>query len=219
MQKRIIKYKGKEITVQYDVNRCIHARKCVEGLPDVFDPKKKPWITPDEASAENLADVIESCPTGALHYRIKSSSRVETAPSGNRISLQPNGPVYFYGDIEIQDADGNILLEDTRLALCRCGGAENKPLCDNSHKKINFRAGTEADLTKMPEEPADNPQGRLVLKLMKNGPVLVEGNYTIESETISPHTSSKSIALCRCGESSTKPFCDGTHRTNGFEAL
>ncbi|MEX0905679.1 MAG: CDGSH iron-sulfur domain-containing protein [Balneolaceae bacterium] len=220
MQQRTILYNGKEITVQYDVNRCIHARKCVEGLPDVFDPKQKPWISPDNAPPGNLVDVIETCPTGALHYEMKSSSnRSEKSPSKNRISLQPDGPIYIYGDIEIQDADGNTLLEDTRIALCRCGTAENKPLCDNSHKKINFRAGTEADLTKMPAVPAETQKGRLVLKLMKNGPVLVEGNYTIESETISPHTSSKSIALCRCGESSTKPFCDGTHKTNGFEAL
>lgn len=217
MQKRILTYEGEEITVRYDVKRCIHAERCIHGLPEVFDPGNKPWISPDEAAAQDIANVVEICPTGALHYEMKSSERAETAPSRNRISLQPDGPIYFYGDIEVQDADGSTLLEDTRVALCRCGAAENKPLCDNSHKKIKFRAGTDADLSIMPETPPGNPD-RLVLKLQKNGPILVKGNYTMESETIGIHTSSKRISLCRCGESSTKPFCDGTHKTNGFEA-
>lgn len=217
MKKKIHTYEGEDITVTYDVKRCIHAARCVRGLPEVFEPGKRPWITPDEASAQNVADVIESCPTGALHYEMKSSDRHETPASKNRVSLQKDGPVYLYGNIEIQDAEGTTLLEDTRVALCRCGASQNKPLCDNSHKEANFKADTDADTENIPEKSADGHE-RLILKVMENGPVLVEGSYTLESDSIEPHPANKNIALCRCGGSSNKPYCDGTHKKIGFQS-
>lgn len=216
MQKKILTYQGKEIKVSYDLKRCIHAANCVSGLPDVFDPDKKPWITPDQASPNKVADVIETCPTGALHYEIKSSDRTETEPSKNRVSLQNDGPVYFYGDIEIQDHEGNTLLVDTRAAMCRCGATGNGPLCDNSHKKIDFNAHTDADRSKLPETESGK-HDKLVIKMMKDGPAILEGTYTVESDTFQPQTSNKGVALCRCGGSSSKPFCDGTHKEIGFK--
>jgi CDGSH-type Zn-finger protein/uncharacterized Fe-S cluster protein YjdI len=218
MQKKIHTYESDEITVTYDVKRCIHAGECVRGVPSVFNTQKKPWVQPDNAPAGAIADVIEKCPTGALHYQVKKGKRTEKAPSKNRIVLRPNGPVYLYGDLEFQDADGNTLLEDTRAAFCRCGASENKPLCDNSHQDISFRTGATADTSAMPVASEDN-HDRIILKLMKNGPALVEGTYTLESPGMEPHTSSKNIALCRCGGSSNKPFCDGTHKKNGFISL
>ena len=216
MQKKILKYEGEEITVNYDLKRCIHAEKCVDGLPSVFDPDKRPWINPDEASAEKVADVIETCPTGALHYEMKKSTRVEKPSSKNRIKLSADGPVYFFGDIEVQDHEGNTVLEDTRFALCRCGVSGNKPACDNSHEEIEWSAGTDADKSKMPEINEEK-HDKLLIKLMKNGPAILEGSYTMESPEIGEHTSDKGVALCRCGASSTKPFCDGTHKETGFE--
>jgi CDGSH-type Zn-finger protein len=38
------------------------------------------------------------------------------------------------------DPDGNVIREDTRLALCRCGGSANKPFCDGTHLKIGFES-------------------------------------------------------------------------------
>ena len=216
MEKKILNYEGKEITVSYDLKRCIHAAECVKGLPSVFDPDKKPWVNPDEASAEKVADVIEKCPTGALQYKMKNSDRVEKPSSKNRIKLSADGPVYFFGDIEVLDHEGNTVLEDTRFALCRCGASGNKPACDNSHKEISWSADTSADKSKMPEIEEEK-HNKLLIKLMKNGPAILEGSYTMESPEIGEHTSDKGVALCRCGASSTKPFCDGTHKDIGFE--
>lgn len=56
----------------------------------------------------------------------------------------------------------------------------------------------------------------VTIKLIKDGPYLVEGVVTIKTadgetkEYTNPH-------LCRCGGSSNKPFCDGTHRKIGFK--
>ncbi len=218
MKEKILTYNGDDITVTYDIKRCIHAANCVDGLPEVFDPERKPWIDANEAPGNKIADVIETCPTGALQYKMKASERTETPPSHNRISLQEDGPVYMYGDIEVQDHEGNVVLNDTRFAFCRCGASGNKPACDNSHKKIEFQADTAADSAKLPDPAGKGENGqKLIVKLMKDGPAILEGTYTVESETIDPATSDKGIALCRCGESGTKPFCDGSHKAAGFK--
>ena len=60
MEEDVHEYSGEEIEVSYDVNRCIHARERVRGLPEVFDP--------DDAPAEAVASVVTQCPTGALHF-------------------------------------------------------------------------------------------------------------------------------------------------------
>ncbi len=215
MKKKEFKYTNDKIKITYDLNRCIHAGECVRGLRAVFDPDRKPWIEPDNANPEQIADVIEKCPTGALHYEMLNSDRSEKPSARNRIILKEDGPIYFFGDIEVQDYEGNTLLEDTRFAFCRCGASSNKPACDNSHKEIDFNADVNADKSKMPEI-ADHDQGKLIIKLMKNGPAILEGNYTMVSESIGEHTSNKGVALCRCGGSATKPFCDGAHKNNGF---
>lgn len=216
MQKKILTYESDEIKVTYDLKRCIHAAECIKGLPDVFDPNKKPWVQPGNSTSEAVANVIEKCPTGALHYEMKMSDRKEKPSSKNRVQLTQDGPVYFFGDIEVRDHDGNTVLKDTRFALCRCGASANKPACDKTHKKIEWRAGVDADTSKMPEIEEEE-HDKLIIKLMKDGPAILDGSYTMESSSIGEHTSDKGVALCRCGASSTKPFCDGTHKEIGFE--
>lgn len=217
MESKIHTYENDEIEVRYDVNRCIHAKECVKGLRSVFNPDKRPWIQPDEAAAENVAHIVEQCPTGALHYHFKSNYQDEQKPLKNTISVAPDGPVYVRGDIEVQDHEGNILLNDTRFALCRCGLSKNKPACDNTHVDENFEAPSAINPGSLKQKNGtDYQSGKLVLKLMKDGPVLVEGSYEIYSETSQPRQCSKNIALCRCGQSSNKPFCDGSHKDVGF---
>ena len=44
MSGKIREYSSDGITVTYDAKRCIHAAECVHGVPEVFDPERKPWI-------------------------------------------------------------------------------------------------------------------------------------------------------------------------------
>ncbi len=55
---------------------------------------------------------------------------------------------------------------------------------------------------------------------LKNGPYLVDGEIELTDPTgAKVDTSGKpKVALCRCGASVTKPFCDGTHSKLGFQA-
>jgi CDGSH-type Zn-finger protein len=59
------------------------------------------------------------------------------------------------------------------------------------------------------------------IKVLDNGPLLIEGSVTVkdaEGNKFSIDPGKPSIALCRCGGSANKPFCDGAHRACGFAA-
>ncbi|MEM7344548.1 MAG: CDGSH iron-sulfur domain-containing protein [Chloroflexota bacterium] len=57
------------------------------------------------------------------------------------------------------------------------------------------------------------------IKAMKGGPCVIMGSATyIDADGNEQTTPGKAIALCRCGQSANKPFCDGTHSAAGFEA-
>lgn len=66
-------YKGKKITVHYDEEVCIHAAKCINNQPAVFDVRSRPWVNSDRADAENVKRTIRLCPSGALSYEISES--------------------------------------------------------------------------------------------------------------------------------------------------
>ncbi|MBN2731339.1 MAG: CDGSH iron-sulfur domain-containing protein [Balneolaceae bacterium] len=218
MEEKIHRYESNNIEIQYDLNRCIHARECVKGLRAVFNPEKRPWIQPDNATIEEIVDVVERCPTGALHYRLKTKNKKEQPPDKNTINVVPDGPVYFRGDIEVQDHENNVVLTDTRFALCRCGLSANKPACDNTHVNSEFEASAAINAESLKEKEKNDTPDKLVIKLMKNGPALLDGSYEIYSEVSEPQQCSKNIALCRCGASDNKPFCDGSHKEIGFES-
>ncbi len=54
----------------------------------------------------------------------------------------------------------------------------------------------------------------------ENGPYIVRGKVTVLDADGNEHDTGgrRSIALCRCGASTKKPFCDGTHSKVGFAA-
>ena len=52
-----------------------------------------------------------------------------------------------------------------------------------------------------------------------NGPYLIQGGVTLLDGEGNPYQVDKMIALCRCGHSNTKPFCDGSHEHVKFAAM
>ena len=77
-------YENDEIQVFWNPNNCQHAGKCARGIPGVFDPKRRPWIDLSMASAEEIAAVIDQCPSGALQYELKNPVTIEFDKEGNR---------------------------------------------------------------------------------------------------------------------------------------
>ncbi|MEQ9308190.1 MAG: CDGSH iron-sulfur domain-containing protein [Balneolaceae bacterium] len=218
MDSKIYSYKNKDVEVTWDKKRCIHAKECVHGLPNVFDISKNPWIDPDNTTnLKDLKKVIEACPTGALHYNFTNNENSESPDNTNTLLIATDGPLYARGDIHIVDMEDHLIMQDTRVAFCRCGASSNKPFCDNSHIEENFKAGTAFNPERLELEPSSETGGKLTAKLVPNGPVVVEGNYTLNGGDKKTKTKKK-MSFCRCGASSNKPFCDGSHRDIDFKA-
>ena len=56
------------------------------------------------------------------------------------------------------------------------------------------------------------------IKVTAAGPLLIEGNFTLENKGELSDMKAKVTALCRCGQSANKPFCDGSHRKVAFDS-
>ncbi|MGE0090441.1 MAG: (4Fe-4S)-binding protein [Bacteroidales bacterium] len=54
------------------------------------------------------------------------------------------------------------------------------------------------------------------IQIMKNGPAIISGSFTIKDFTGISLQKASAIALCRCGHSNNMPFCDGSHNKSGF---
>ena len=226
----------------------------------------------------------------------RKQTKKETSNDGFKIKVFKNGPYLVSGGVPLAkqiigiDAEGysyewregTLYPSQENYALCRCGQSKNKPFCDGTHIKVNFRgtemasrepyenqaekidgpaleltdvqelcaaarfcdrAGGVWNLTKQSgdseakriaiEEAGNCPSGRLVVwdkegKAIEpkfepsiglvedpqegmNGPIWVRGGIPIESADGSTYEIRNRVALCRCGKSSNKPFCDGSH--------
>lgn len=64
----IKKYDAGEITIIWQPGLCQHSGVCTKMLPAVYNPAKKPWITPNAATTSQLREQLKACPSGALSY-------------------------------------------------------------------------------------------------------------------------------------------------------
>ena len=138
--------------------------------------------------------------------------------SGNSIMVRPDGPLICKSDADIilQDADAKIILKDKEFALCRCGLSKNKPFCDGTHKTKELKmTQTFNDERK---EDINGIVGDLIITVKTNAMYSIKGPVTIFSRDGLSKTTRTKAALCRCGFSEQKPFCDAKHKKCGFIA-
>ncbi len=211
---KVFKYDGKRATVSWHGRLCIHVGECGRAKGELFVAGRKPWCQPDVTTDEEVEDVVLRCPTGSLTVDYEDGSRAETADSHNTVHVAYNGPLFVRGDLDIADAPDNAPGLNFRAALCRCGKSANKPYCDNSHEKAEFRDyGAVGDLGDAEVERG----GSLAIQVLKGGPLACKGNVTIYNSSGRESFKGKKAFLCRCGASKNKPFCDGEHKNIGFE--
>jgi len=135
----IKEYKNGDLTVIWKPNKCIHAAECVKRLPEVYNPKAKPWIKAENASIEALKEQIKACPSGALSYKMESQTNQEEVHLETKIDALQNGPLLVYGTLHVTHSNGEKEVKNKTTAFCRCGASKNKPYCDGSHKIIEFK--------------------------------------------------------------------------------
>ncbi|HDZ41366.1 MAG TPA: hypothetical protein ENH59_06785 [Bacteroidetes bacterium] len=151
------KYKNKDITVYWKPSSCIHASECTHGLPEVFNPDKKPWINMDGSHTEKIIEVVDKCPVDALTWKWNDDKKNETVGeehpnhiknrgrallknddtgSGSEtvIKIMENGPCIITGGFILERNNGSRSKFSGTLSLCRCGKSKLKPFCDGSHR-------------------------------------------------------------------------------------
>lgn len=130
-------YSNGEVTVVWEPGKCIHSEICKNGLPNVFRPNERPWISTEAASSEELITQINKCPSGALSYYKNGEENQIIMENETKVDVMKNGPLLVHGTIEVTN-DGNTETKEKTTAFCRCGGSNNKPYCDGSHSKNGF---------------------------------------------------------------------------------
>jgi CDGSH-type Zn-finger protein len=127
------------------------------------------------------------------------------------VRVRENGPLAFHAELAIRGEPAAL-----RATLCRCGASQRKPFCDGSHTGAAFKASGEPPTQESTALAARN--GALAVTPLRNGPLKVDGPLEVVSGTGRTVTRATVNFFCRCGASSNKPFCDGTHKTIGFTA-
>jgi uncharacterized Fe-S cluster protein YjdI len=121
-------YRAQAVTVTFEAGRCLHAAECVRGLPEVFDTGRRPWIRPDGAAAEDVAEVVRRCPSGALQYQLAHGAG-EAPERPTRITRGPAGQLTVRGELLVDTVQGPRA--ETRVVLCGCGQSGLQPYCDH----------------------------------------------------------------------------------------
>ncbi|MFQ5344445.1 MAG: CDGSH iron-sulfur domain-containing protein [Mariprofundus sp.] len=211
---RIHRYEGEEIIVEFDLSRCIHSGDCTRDLPEVFSTGRSGrWVTPDAAPASDIARICAQCPTGALRCISKATKQsMDMPPDRNTVQIVPDGPLYVHANMTINGAPSR----GYRAAFCRCGASRLMPFCDNSHREVDFRDAGQVTASMLSGDQIEG--GQLEIQTIPDGPLMIQGAFTLMD--MSGHKASvhSEAALCRCGASKAKPYCDGSHVSSGFQS-
>ncbi len=70
-------YRSERISVSFDPQRCIHARECVRGLPEVFDREKRPWIGYSPTGPNRTPSRRSCCAAPAAPYYLSAKTAFE----------------------------------------------------------------------------------------------------------------------------------------------
>jgi uncharacterized Fe-S cluster protein YjdI/CDGSH-type Zn-finger protein len=132
-------YRGRDVEVSFDLDMCVHIAECLRGQPQVFDLNRRPWILPDIADADEVAEIVRRCPSGALLYRRLDGGPQEDPDGPAAVTPIRDGPLLVTGKVEVRREDGTVETLP-RATLCRCGQSLHKPFCDNQHLAVGFRA-------------------------------------------------------------------------------
>jgi uncharacterized Fe-S cluster protein YjdI len=214
-ESKVHRYDSADGVVTWDAVRCIHAAECVRGLPQVFDPKAKPWIAPEKSDADTIAAVIARCPSGALHLERRDGGAAEAPDPQNtatvtrtvRITcaaISRSSPttarcLHRNADRALplrriaeqaalrRHASQERLCRRRQVAGGRCGAGRCQCL-GTSH-----RPGDRQRSDQMRRTPHHARHGRRQRFRRRDGPV-------------------------PCGHSANKPYCDGTHKRIGFKS-
>jgi len=172
------------------------------------DPQSDNTITSPKWDKPAVPEEQESTDEKALDRWFREQRGTKRVPKRldlpNELLITNGGPLKMTGNITLIAEDGSVT-HANHLSLCRCGASKNKPVCDDQHLEVEFfDNGTVQRVSDW--MPVNRPQ-TITVTCVENGPLKFRGYLRIFNKK-GQECITMSGALCRCGKSSNKPFCD-----------
>ena len=131
----------------------------------------------------------------------------------NEAMVTRGGPIQITGNITLIKEDGSVQYAN-HLTLCRCGHSQAKPNCDEAHLDVEFLHS--GKISEISEVAATQRASKITISCIKDGPITFRGKLRIHNEFGQECVKMRG-SICRCGQSTSKPFCDGSHDRTGFK--
>lgn len=123
------------------------------------------------------------------------------------------GPLQITGNITLVTEDGSVQYAN-HITLCRCGHSGSKPNCNGQHVDMEFL--NSGKIPEASEISASQNPSKLTISCIRNGPITFRGRLRMHNQFGQECVKMRG-SLCRCGQSASKPFCDGSHSRIGFK--
>jgi CDGSH-type Zn-finger protein len=130
----------------------------------------------------------------------------------NEALVTNGGPLQLTGNITLVHEDGSVQYAN-HLTLCRCGSSGSKPICDEQHLEKEFL--NPGKISEASEISASQRPSKITISCIKDGPITFRGRLKLHNQFGQECVKMRG-SLCRCGQSASKPFCDGSHERVGF---
>lgn len=168
---------------------------------------------PEPAAADNLTTSAKALDRW-FRERQKHHGQPRLLEIPNEALVTSAGPLNLTGNITLVHEDGSITYAN-HLNLCRCGASKGKPICDGHHLDVEFLHS--GRIQEISDAPHSERPCKITISAIKNGPLTFRGRLRLHNN-LGQECVKQRGALCRCGHSANKPFCDGSHEKVGFRS-
>ena len=174
------------------------------------DAAEQPQST--EAGKENLTTSAKALDRW-FRERQKNHGAPRLLEVPNESMVTNGGPLQITGNITLVHEDGTVQYAN-HLTLCRCGSSGSKPICDGRHLEREFL--NPGKISEASEIAVSQRPSKITISCIKDGPITFRGRLRLHNQFGQECVKLRG-SLCRCGQSTSKPFCDGSHSRVGFK--
>jgi CDGSH-type Zn-finger protein len=186
--------------------------KKTESFVAYMDDSADQSATSAQGQEQNLTTTAK-----ALDRWFTERQKTQSAPRllevPNEVMVANGGPLQITGNITLVNEDGTVQYAN-HLTLCRCGHSGSKPTCDGEHIEKEFLHS--GKISEASEIPASKRPSKITISCIKDGPITFRGRLRLHNQFGQECVKMRG-SLCRCGHSTAKPFCDGSHERTGFK--